>query len=140
MASHSRKKIGVLDLSAAIKQVLTEYGEDVYKVLDEAVQDTVKQSTDKLKAVNSWANTVSGSPYSADWAHDDLQVDRVRVKRVVYNDGHARLTHLLEKGHVSKNGTGRTFGDVQAYPHIKGVNDWAVEELPKLIEDKLNRL
>ncbi len=140
MASHSRKKIGVIDLSAAIKQVLNEFGEDVYKVLDESVQEVVEESTTQLKAVNSWANTVSGSPYSADWTHDDLQVDRVRVKRVVYNDGHARLTHLLEKGHVSKNGTGRTFGSVSAYPHIKGVNDWAVDELPKLIEEKLSKL
>lgn len=136
----AKRKVGAVDLTAAIKDILTKYGDDVYKVLDASIKDVAEASTEKLKGVHQWANNVSGSAYSAAWAVQDVQKDRVRVNRVIYNNGHARLTHLLEKGHVSRNGTGRTFGKVKAYPHIKPVEEWAVKELSQVVEERLNKL
>lgn len=132
----ARKKVGVLNLDSAIKEILEEYGEDVYEVLSEAVEDVTEEGVKKLQSVNSFAP--GGNPsgeYSADWTFEDVSKGRLQKKRVIHNSDHYRLTHLLEKGHVSRNGTGRTFGRVPAYPHIKDVEDWAITALPKKVKE-----
>lgn len=45
-----------------------------------------------------------------------------------------RLTHLLENGHMSRDGTSR----VKAYPHIKFGEEYARENLEKEIIKKIN--
>lgn len=141
MAKRSSKKIGSLDLEKAIAGVLEEYGEDVYQVLDGCVDSVAEEAKEKLQAVGSFAP--GGNPsgdYSKAWINEKLQVKRLNSKNVVHNEDHYRLTHLLEKGHVIRNGTGRTFGKTGEYPHIAPVNDWANAELPKKVEQELGRL
>lgn len=135
-----RNKINAIDLSKALNAVLTEYGNDVYKVLDGAVIDVSEKAAQKLRGVTSWKNSKPSSDYSKSWTVGEERAGRLGVKLIVYNDGHARLTHLLEKGHVSRNGTGRTFGRVQAYPHIAPVNEWVVDELQKEVERRIQSL
>lgn len=136
----ARKIVKAINLDKAIKEILEKYGDDVYLVLDDTAKELAEESTKKLKAVTKWKKSHPGSPYSAAWTSEEFNVGRLGIKRVVYNDGHARLTHLLEKGHVSKNGTGRIFGDVKDYEHIKPVNDWVVEEIQKKVEEKISKL
>lgn len=135
-----RNKINAIDLSKALNAVLTEYGNDVYKVLDGAVIDVSEKAAQKLRSVTSWKHSRPSSEYSKAWTVSEERAGRLGVKLIVYNDGHARLTHLLEKGHVSRNGTGRTFGRVQAYPHIAPVNEWVVDELQKEVERRIQSL
>jgi hypothetical protein len=56
---------------------------------------------------------------------------------IVYNKKHYRLTHLLEFGHVVKNGTKRVVGKAGAIEHIKPMEEWVQNQLPKLLEQKL---
>lgn len=138
-----RHRIKPIDLAATVEKLLAEYGEKVYDVMNDSVAEVADQATDKLRAVNHWANQGSGE-YSGSWMVDDVVKKRIHVTKVVHNEEHYRLTHLLENGHVSRNGTGRTFttakAPVQAYPHIAPVNDWANEELPKIVERKINNI
>ena len=136
-----RKKVGVVNLDSAIKNILNEYGDEVYKVLGTAVKEVSDEAVRKLEQVNHFApgRNPSGA-YSRDWTATDEKTGRLTQKRVVHNVDHYRLAHLLEKGHVSRNGTGRTFGRVQAYPHIKPVEEWAQEELPKRVEQLIKTL
>ena len=136
----ARKKVGILNLQQALDEVLKQYGDDVYKVLDKSVEEVADKATQKLRSVTHWKNSKPNSAYSKDWTVDSFRAGRLGVSRVVYNDGHARLTHLLEKGHVSRNGTGRTFGKVPAYPHIAPVNDWVVDELQRIVEREIHAL
>lgn len=134
----AKKKIKALDFDKAIKAVLEEYGEQVADVMGDAIQQVADEAVDKLKAVQTFAG--DGHPtgeYSASWQSDEVKTGRLSKKIVVHNLKHYRLTHLLEKGHVSRNGTGRTFGRVPAYPHIGEVNDWVASELPKEVERRL---
>ena len=55
----------------------------------------------------------------------------------IYNADQPGLTHLLENGHVSRNGTGRTFDPVKAYPHIAPVQKILGEQLEKKLKVKL---
>ena len=136
-----RKTVSAIQLESAINEVLKEYGNDVYNVLSDAVEEVAEEATNKLKAVDHFApGREPSGKYSASWTHEKMRSGRLATREVVHNLEPFRLTHLLEKGHVSRNGTQRIFGTVQAYPHIAPVNDWANQELPKAVERKLNGL
>ena len=137
MARRSRK-VGILDLSAAIEEIIKEYGEDVYDVVNESVEEVTEEATDKLKAVNHWANDGSGA-YAGSWTNDEKKKSRIFYSKVVHNEEHYQLTHLLENGHVIRNGTGRSYGKTGKYPHVKPVKDWAEKELPKRFKERLER-
>ena len=132
------KKIKPIDFDKAILDVLSQYGEQVNEVMGESIDSVSKQAVEKLQSVQTFAP--NGNPtgaYSASWKAEEVKTGRLSQKRVIHNQEHYRLTHLLEKGHVLKNGTGRTFGRVPAYPHIGDVNEYVAQELPKEIERRL---
>lgn len=134
------KKVRPINLDKAFTEVLNEFGEECYTVMGAAITEVSDEAVNKLQSVAHFAP--GGHPsgdYSKDWTKDVFPKERLKVKMVVHNLDHYRLTHLLENGHVSRNGTGRTFGRVPAYPHIAPVNDWANAELPKRVKEKLGR-
>ena len=137
----AKKRIKPLDLTAAVQQMLKEYGEDVYEVMDDCVDEVAKEAADKLHGVTKFApGRHPSGKYSESWTVDTERHGRLGMSKVVHNEEHYRLTHLLENGHVSRNGTHRTFGRVPAYPHIAPVNEWASNELPKLVKQGIERL
>lgn len=137
----AKKKVKPIDLDATVHDLLHEYGSAVFGVLKDSVKEVSEEATEKLQSVSTFAP--GGHPsgdYSASWIYEDVPTGRLTTKTVIHNAEHYRLTHLLENGHVSRNGTGRTFGRVPAYPHIAPVNDWANAELPKLVEGKIKQI
>lgn len=135
-----RKKISPVDLSDTITALLSEFGDDVFSVMEESVQEVTEEATKKLKAVNHWANQGTGA-YASGWENEEVKGDGLLSKHMtVFNGPHYRLTHLLENGHVIRNGTKRTFGKTGKYEHIAPVNDWANNELPALVRRKVERL
>ncbi len=131
----AKKTVKPINLDAAISEVLEQYGSAVFDVLKGSVKEVSEEATQKLRDTSP---EKSGN-YAKAWTYDEVPVKRYQTKTVVHVEApHYRLTHLLEKGHVSRNGTGRTFGKVKAYPHIAPVNDWANEELPRLVKRKLS--
>ena len=136
-----KKTIKPINLEATIQELLNEYGDDVYKCLDKSVDEVAEEAKLKLQQVSSFAP--GGNPsgaYSKSWINEKLPVKRLESKQVVHNEDHYRLTHLLEKGHVIRNGTGRTFGRTGEYPHIAPVNDWANEELQRKVKQGVENL
>lgn len=133
----AKKRIGILNLDSTINQILADYGEDAYKVLDSSVDRVAEEATRKLQAVNF----KTGGEYSRSWVCDKEPTGRFATKRIVHNEEHYRLTHLLEKGHVVKNGRTRITGETWeagAYPHIAPVEEWAKSELPREVERELS--
>lgn len=137
----ARKRIKPVDFSKAVKEVLDKYGEDVYTVLDQSVEEVADDAARQLQNVDSFApGRHPSGDYAKSWGVELDHKTRLAVTRVVRNFEHYRLTHLLENGHVSRNGTGRTFGRVRAYPHIAPVDEWVNRELPVMVERKLGKL
>ena len=128
----AKKKIKPILLDKVMGEILEQYGDDVYEVLDDCVKDVSEEAAQKLRGVSSFA-TGGHTKYSSSWT-SEKKSGRTQTKATVYNEEHYRLTHLLEKGHVIRNGTGRTFGKTGAYPHIAPVSEWVDEELPKKVE------
>lgn len=132
----AKKTVRPIDLSKAINEILKEYGDEVYNVMGDCISEVSEEAKNRLQAVNHFKNEASGA-YAGSWVNEELQGKPLTVHRAVHNEKHYRLSHLLEKGHVSRNGTGRTFGRVAAYPHIAPVNDWANEELVRQVKRRL---
>lgn len=132
------KRIRPVDLSKAINEILSKYGDEVYTVMESSIDEVAEEAKNKLQAVNHFRNNASGA-YAESWVNEKLSGKPLTAVRAVHNEKHYRLTHLLEKGHVIKNGIGRTFGKTAAFPHIAPVNDWANKELVQLVERKLER-
>ena len=133
----ARHRIGMLNLDSTIQKILADYGEDAYKAMDQSVDKVAQEATTKLQAVQF----KTGGEYSKSWVCDKEPSGRLATKRIVHNAEHYRLTHLLEKGHVIRNGrsriTGKSYGRTNAYPHIAPVEEWAGAELPKEVEREL---
>ena len=132
----AKKTIKGINLASAVKEVLDEYGDMVYDVLDDSVKKVADESAEKLRRVDRFSP--DGHPtgeYSKSWVSERERTGRLKVKYVVHNEEHYRLAHLLEKGHVLHNGTHR----VPAYPHIAPVEDYAKKELPQLVKQRLGK-
>lgn len=134
-----KRKIGPLDFTKAVDSVLKEYGDEAYDVMEVCIEEVADEATDKLRAVNHFKNDGTGA-YAGSWINDEISKTVLSVKRAVHNEEHYRLTHLLEKGHVIKNGTGREYGKTDAYPHIGPVNDWVQTELVRKVKQKLEQM
>lgn len=139
MSRHKKVKIGAVDLNSAITHMLAEYGQVVMDVLDESVEEVARETREDLKAVRTFS--AKGHPsgeYSASWVYDKYLNERYKTGRVIHNEDHYRLTHLLESGH-SKWLWGRQTGqEVQGYPHIYPISIKAQEHLERAIEKRLN--
>lgn len=117
-----------------IAEILSEYGEEVQENLDVIVK---KVGARGAKAVKAKAKaSFTGSRYAAGWT-SKTTADRLGTTAVIYNRSQPGLAHLLEHGHVSRNGTGRTFGDVPGREHIAPVEQELVENFQKELERRL---
>lgn len=113
--------------ASGVQKLLQEYGDEVWRLVNETVPETGKEARKQLKQKSPHET----GRYSRGWA---VQITRERlgVSAEVHNKDRYRLTHLLEHGHDIKNQYGFVGKDgkrVKALPHIGEVNDWAVDEL-----------
>lgn len=131
MASR-RKRISPMDFDRAVEQALSEFGEEVYDVMNKVIEDATISTTLELQQVRRFApgGRPSGA-YSSDWTFEDRRVGRFKTVSTVYNSEHYQLAHLLEFGHAGKNGSRKTWR-VPGYEHIRPINDKVEKEI---IED-----
>lgn len=112
-------------LTNEIARALTEYSDDVEDDLNRAKDNISKEAVTELK---------SGSPkktgdYAKGWARK-----KTAHGYVVYNRTDYQLTHLLERGHMKRNG-GRT----KAIPHIAPVEAKVIDGFTKAVEKAVKR-
>lgn len=118
-----------------VMTALTRYSAKAFDQVYEAIDEVSKESVKRLKKESP--KGASGK-YAKGWTRT-LERGRLKVGATVHGktvDTWA-TAHLLEHGHVSRNGTGRTFGKVKEIVHIEPVEEWATGELEDRIITKL---
>ena len=94
----------------------------------EAAQKLANQAAEELKTVKGTYKIRTGK-YNKGWRVKETKGNGF-VNCTVYNGTNWQLTHLLEKGHVTRNG-----GKTKAFVHIKPVEEKSVNEYIKDVEN-----
>jgi hypothetical protein len=114
---------GINDIQKEIMKQLKYYAADVKEKVQEAQEEEAAALVAELKQ-NSPKGNRKKKKYAKSWA-----IKRTPKKIIVYNKQYM-LTHLLEHGHVTKNGSGRT-DDI---PHIRPAEDRMIRSYLEKIE------
>ena len=127
-------------LAREILKDLNDYSDNVRVKVDEAVGEIARESQKKLRATTGAKGSNVWRKYPTGWTIKSTRRKGYR-KEEVWNAKHYRLTHLLEHGHVVKNGTGRNNGrqKTREFKHIGPINDKAQEELEKRIVEAIEK-
>ena len=129
-----RKKVTVDELRAEMKRILDEYVEDVNTAIDLCAIQEAKIA----KSLLSTESPKLTGDYAKGWAYKKFK-NKFTSGAVVHNKTDWQLAHLLEHGHVIRNGTKRTYGAVQGYPHIGPVADRVNQEFYEEVVSKLGK-
>lgn len=111
-----------------MQKLLEQVDKDIQKAMDESMKQVAKESVSKLKS----SSPRKTGKYARGWT--TKQIDKNGI--VVHNSKHYQLTHLLENGHVIRNKYG-TYGRTSGIKHIQPVEQWASDELPLRIMEKI---
>lgn len=124
-------------IEKAIMKYLDDYSEEVVQATEKIVVDVAKESVQKLKAESPRQKRNSEHKYAKGWTYE-LDKRRLKTGATIYGKkGTYNLAHLLEFGHVLKNG-GRTVGDAKAKVHIAPVEKWAIEQFEERLVRELS--
>lgn len=123
------KRTSVDNLPAAIAEILDEYGEEVSKNANEITERVAKKGVQALKSASS---VFKGTKYRNGWKVDFERWPYSGIKAHIWNAKVPGLPHLLENGHLLRNGE-RSTGRV----HIKPVEETLVREYIAQMEKKL---
>lgn len=114
------------EMQIDLTKIFEEYKGNITEAVKAAQDTTAKETVEKLKT-SSPNGKGKTKKYKDGWA-----VKREGRQVIVYNKNKPSLTHLLENGHLTKNG-GRT----RAQKHIKPAEEFASKTFVKKIKEAL---
>lgn len=121
--------IKVADLVEAVGGELQEFANEI---TDGIMDDVEKTGKECLKLVKSYSPTRTGA-YKKGWSMKKVKQTKTRLTVVIHNKKHYRLTHLLENGHLNRDGS-RTEGK----PHIRPAEEAAEKALEQRVVKTIN--
>lgn len=113
----------------------------IKKIAREARQEVETKSRRSKKEYDGNTDDYTGSKrfakdnakhYKESWTTSTLE-EKGTLTVIVHNKKW-QLVHLLENGHLLKDGTGRVYGEVPAYEHVEPVQKHAEEKVNALLE------
>ncbi|MBR7187094.1 MAG: hypothetical protein IKD53_00915 [Clostridia bacterium] len=127
------RKLALDKLNEAIAGILNEYAGEIAGNVGEIAAQMGQKGAQALRQKSR--ETVDGSEYAKGWK-SQTETGRTGTTAIIYND-HPGLPHLLEYGHVTRNGTGRTFPRTPAHEHIAPVADELTETFEREVLSRL---
>lgn len=120
---------GLSGLTKEINSTLMQYKKLCAEEIFEAAVEVSKKTVSKLKELGGYKD-ITGK-YRKSFAIKPYK-HYVYPSSTVHNKKY-RLTHLLEFGHMTRDGTKRT----KAFPHWKSAEEKAVEEFEEALKEKI---
>lgn len=119
------------DFAKAMMSQLTQYTDDIINDVYDIIEDEANKLASNIKKDSPKSNDKT-KHYANGWK---VGKDKNGLRKIyiVYNANKPTLTHLLEYGHVSRNG-----GRVKGYPHIDKNSQGAREKIVKRIEEEID--
>lgn len=127
------KSVRPEELSIEIAAALAEYEDDVAEALKAECKQVAKETTQELRRTSPQKT----GEYAQGWKSKTEYESREDIRIIVYNGKKPQLSHLLEFGHVCRNGTQRVFGRVPGHEHITVAETHAAEKLDARIKVRL---
>lgn len=121
--------ITIDSLATELANALSDYSEAVTEEVMKAIDEESKTAVKELKNRNP---KLTGD-YAKGWTSKNAYKGKYSKVNTIHNKTDYQLTHLLEYGHVKRNG-----GRVAAIPHIKPVEAKAIENLTRKVESAAN--
>lgn len=114
-----------MDLEKELSQILIDYTNELDEDVKKAAQEAADETVDLLKSTSP----KDRPEYYKGWGRNTR-----KSGVVVRNKDYPGLTHILEKGHVTRSGS-----RVEGQPHIKPAEEFAKKRFNELIEEKVSR-
>lgn len=129
------QKTALDKLNTAIVKIINEYAETVQADLGEIANKIGNAGVTALRAKSRETFPRGTGEYAKGWKKK-VDVTRTSVSVTIYNVIPS-LPHLLENGHATRNGTGRTFRRTPGHPHIAPVEAELVQAFEKEVISRL---
>lgn len=125
-------------LASAITDILDEYAGDVTRNVGEIADRMAAKGVQALRQKSKQTFPNGSGDYAKGWkVEKNGKKHRLLNKpSIIYNEL-AGLPHLLEHGHVIRNGTGRVYGEVRGREHIAPVEEELVGTFEREVMSKL---
>lgn len=120
-----------------MRNILEYASIEVRRAAAEAGDNTAKEAKQMLRN-NSPRHNPHTRKYAEGWAIKRQRTGTGIPVIIVYNRTNGPLTHLLENGHVIRNGRG-TYGRTRPIKHIAPVEEWAITALPNNFAKEFNK-
>lgn len=125
-------------LTRDIARILDEYESDVIHNVPEISAKLAKKGAQALKREARAKFPGKTGDYAKGWKVESSGKKHRQVEwsNTIYN-AQAGLPHLLEHGHATRNGDGRSYPDTPAHEHIAPIEKELVEAYEKEVLSRL---
>ena len=110
-----------------VKDLLNDYSEDIQEGIDKTAQEVAKEAVNELKTTSP--KRPKSGKYARGW-RVNTKKGRGFINCTVHNATHWQLTHLLENGHITRDGESRT----RAIKHISPVEEKVIHQYQQDVE------
>lgn len=128
------KKVKVESLEQELNTFLKSYKKAVDEDVVQVTDKVTKEAINELKTTSPRRKGSKTNPYWRGWASKLKKRSSNNYTKVIWNKTNYQLTHLLEFGHVTRNG-----GRAKAIPHIRPVEEKYNAEFVDLLKQRIRR-
>lgn len=123
------------DLAKALSEACEEFTDEIKEKIENKINQIAEEAVEEVKTLapvyHGKSKKISKGRYKKSWKYK-IDKERGNLTATVYASGKQyNLTHLLENGHLNRDGTSRS----KAFPHISIANENAVKKAEKMLED-----
>lgn len=126
------------NFKSIVDDFMRSYKNEVVEAGYEVIPKVAKEAAAKLRS-ESRAQFGRGK-YASGWKSRNEKGRLTVVSKVYGESGTYQLAHLLEHGHVTRNGKNRVYPRTPAHVHIEPVEQWATDKAYNDLMDKLRTI